>query len=131
VGLNPQLPAERLTWLGGDALAYLESCPAYDLLVVDPPPYARRRSELPGALKGYIRLNRLVLERCAPGALVLTFSCSSAVSAELYTGALREASRQAGREVQLLQALHAAPDHPVAAGHPEGEYLKGWLLRAL
>jgi 23S rRNA (cytosine1962-C5)-methyltransferase len=129
--LNPQLPAERITWVEGDALYYLQSCPAYDLVVVDPPPYARRRSELAGALKGYIRLNRLVLERCAPGALVLTFSCSSAVPSERFTDALRETARQAGREAQFLQALHAAPDHPVAAGHPEGEYLKGWLLRAL
>jgi 23S rRNA (cytosine1962-C5)-methyltransferase len=131
VRLNPQLNAERLTWVEGDAFDYLRSCPAFDLLVMDPPPFARRRSELAGALKGYIRLNRLVIERCVPGALVLTFSCSSAVSAELFSDALREAARQAGREVQLLQALHAAPDHPVAAGHPEGEYLKGWLLRAL
>jgi 23S rRNA (cytosine1962-C5)-methyltransferase len=129
--LNPQLPAQRLTWLEGDALAYLEGCPSFDLLVVDPPPYARRRSELPGALRGYARLNRLALERCAPGGMVLSFNCSSAVSAELFGDALREAARQAGREVQLLQQLHAAPDHPVAAGHPEGEYLKGWLLRAL
>jgi 23S rRNA (cytosine1962-C5)-methyltransferase len=129
--LNPQLAAERLTWIEGDALAYLQNCPGYELAVVDPPPYARRRSELTGALKAYVRLNRLVMERSAPGALVLTFSCSSAVSAEQFTGALREAARQAGREVQLLLALHAAPDHPVAADHPEGEYLKGWLLRAL
>ena len=131
VRLNPQLPAERLTWVEGDALAYLEDCSSFDLLVVDPPPYARRRSELPGALKGYVRLNRLALERCAPGGTVLSFSCSSAMTAELFGDALREAARQAGREVQLLQALHAAPDHPIAAGHPEGEYLKGWLLRAL
>jgi 23S rRNA (cytosine1962-C5)-methyltransferase len=129
--LNPRLAAERLTWIEGDALAYLQDCPGYELAVVDPPPYARRRSELAGALRAYVRLNRLVLERAAPGALALSFSCSSAVSSEQFSGALREAARQAGREVQLLQALHAAPDHPVAAGHPEGEYLKGWLLRAL
>jgi 23S rRNA (cytosine1962-C5)-methyltransferase len=137
VRLNPHLPADRFQWVEGDALEYLAAdrtgagSSLFDLLIVDPPPFARRRSDLPGALKAYAQVNRLAFARTAPGGLVLTFSCSSAVSSELFTGALTDAARQAGRELQLLQALHSAPDHPVAAAHPEGEYLKGWLLRVL
>ena len=137
VRLNPHLPADRFQWVEGDALEYLAAdrtgagSSLFDLLIVDPPPFARRRSDLPGALKAYAQVNRLAFARTAPGGLVLTFSCSSAVSSELFTGALTDAARQAGRPLQLLQALHSAPDHPVAAAHPEGEYLKGWLLRVL
>ena len=60
---------------------------------------------------------------------MMSFSCSSAVTEELLLTVLRDAVRDAGREAQVLQRLHAAPDHPVLLGHPEGEYLKGWLLR--
>jgi 23S rRNA (cytosine1962-C5)-methyltransferase len=132
--LNPGLPAERLAWVEGDVFRYLEGgtgAESFDLVIVDPPPFARRRSEVPGALRGYAQLNRLALSRTAPEGLVLSFSCSSAVSPPLFTEALREAARQAGRRVQLLQPLAASADHPVALDHPEGEYLKGWLLRVL
>jgi len=134
--LNPQIPAERLSWVEEDVFAFLarppEGRPAdrlFDLAVVDPPPFARRRSDLAGALKAYTECNRLALNRLAPGGLLLSFSCSSAVSAPQFLDLLREASRQAGRAVQLLQPLSASADHPVAMEHPEGEYLKGWLLR--
>jgi 23S rRNA (cytosine1962-C5)-methyltransferase len=133
-GLNPELPAERLAWIEGDAFRYLTDGAGgglFDLTVVDPPPFARRRSDLPGALKAYTELNRLALSRTAPGGLLLCFSCSSAVSSQQFSDALRAASRQAGRAVQLLRPLAASADHPVALDHPEGEYLKGWLLRAL
>jgi 23S rRNA (cytosine1962-C5)-methyltransferase len=133
VGLNPGLQADRLSWVEGDAFRYLaeqSADPGFDLVIVDPPPFARRRSDLGGALSAYTECNRLALTRLAPGGLMLSFSCSSAVSAAQFTETLRAAARQAGREVQLLQPLAASPDHPVAAEHPEGEYLKGWLLRA-
>ena len=83
---------------------------------------------MPGALKGYTQLNRLAFSQTAPDGLMFSFSCSSAVSPPLFTETLQEAARQAGRRVQLLQPLAASADHPVALGHPEGEYLKGWLL---
>ncbi len=132
--LNPQIPAERLSWVEEDVFAFLAGGPAdrlFDLTVVDPPPFARRRSDLAGALKAYTECNRLALNRLAPGGLLLSFSCSSAVSGQQFLDMLREASRQAGRPVQLLRPLSASADHPVAMEHPEGEYLKGWLLRAL
>jgi 23S rRNA (cytosine1962-C5)-methyltransferase len=131
--LNPRLEAGRLDWLEADAFRYLaepSAGPSFDLVIVDPPPFARRRSDLGGALKAYTELNRLALGRLEPGGLLLSFSCSSAVSALQFTQTLREAARLAARPVQLLQPLSASADHPVALEHPEGEYLKGWLLRA-
>jgi 23S rRNA (cytosine1962-C5)-methyltransferase len=129
LALNPLLPPERLSWIEGDVFAFLERCDRFELIVVDPPPFARRKSELPGALRGYTRLNRLAMDRVESGGLLLSFCCSGAVSRSDFLTVLREASRQADREVQLLKELHASPDHPVAAVHPEGEYLRGWLLR--
>jgi 23S rRNA (cytosine1962-C5)-methyltransferase len=131
--LNPRLEAESLDWIEGDAFRYLAELPAgqsFGLAIVDPPPFARRRSDLGGALKAYTELNRLALGRLDPGGLLLSFCCSSAVSAPQFTETLREAARQAGRPVQLLRPLSASADHPVALEHPEGEYLKGWLLHA-
>jgi len=131
LGLNPRLSSERLTWIEGDAFVYLQSCGQFDLIVADPPPFARRKSEVPGALRGYTQLNQLAMTRTLHGGKLMSFTCSGAVSREDFLNVLREASRRAGRDVQLLQELHAAPDHPVLLGHPEGEYLKGWLLRVL
>jgi 23S rRNA (cytosine1962-C5)-methyltransferase len=131
--LNPRLDPDRLEWIEGDAFRWLAEQPAgqsFELAVVDPPPFARRRSDLPGALKAYTELNRLVLSRLAPGGLLLSFSCSSAVTGQQFSEMLREAARQAGRAAQFLQPLAASADHPVAQEHPEGEYLKGWLLAA-
>jgi 23S rRNA (cytosine1962-C5)-methyltransferase len=129
-GLNPP-GGGTLEWVHGDAFAYLEDCDRFDLIVVDPPPFARRRSEVQGALRGYGALNRLAALRLSSGGLLMSFSCSSAVTEELILGTLREAVRESGREAQILSRLHAAADHPVRLGHPEGEYLKGWLLRVL
>jgi len=134
VALNPGLEAGRLSWLQADAFAYLEHDQhggAFDMVVLDPPPFARRRSEVAGALRCYGRLNRRAMELIAPEGLLLSLSCSGAVSREDCSGLSGEAARLAGRRVQRLQALQAAPDHPVAAEHPEGEYLKGWLLRVM
>lgn len=129
--LNPRSSFQRFTWIEGDVFAYLRSCGQFDLIVADPPPFARRKSEIPGALRGYTQLNQLAMTRTVAGGKLMSFSCSGAVSRENFLNALREASRRADREVQLLQELHASPDHPVLLGHPEGEYLKGWLLRVL
>jgi 23S rRNA (cytosine1962-C5)-methyltransferase len=132
--LNPSLPQQRLQWLQADAFAFLkegQGAGEFDLVVLDPPPFARRRSEVPGALRGYSQLNRQAIKRISPGGFLMSFSCSGAVSREEFTHALHEGARQAERELQLLQPLQAAPDHPVLLGHPEGEYLKGWLTRVL
>jgi len=100
---------------------------AWDLVVCDPPPLVRKRPDLEAAARAYKDLNRLALARLAPGGLLLTFSCSGAVDAKLFRQILFAAAVEAQVRVALLAPLAAAPDHPVAITHPQGEYLKGWL----
>jgi len=101
----------------------------YDLVVLDPPKFAKRESEVEGAARGYRDINRLALERLAPGGCLLTFSCSQAFSLLLFQQTVLEAAKETGREVQVVRRLGAAADHPFNACHREGDYLKGLLLR--
>jgi 23S rRNA (cytosine1962-C5)-methyltransferase len=102
---------------------------AFELVSVDPPPFAKRKRDVGAACRAYKDLNLRVLRRVAPGAHVLTFSCSHHVQPELFRKVVFGAALDAGREVQVLGALGAPPDHPVSLRHPQGEYLKGLLLR--
>ncbi len=101
----------------------------YGLVVCDPPPLVRKRADLDAAARAYKDLNRLTLSRVEPGGFLLTFSCSGAVDAKLFRQIFFAAAVEAGVRVDLLEPLAAAPDHPVAITHPQGEYLKGWLAR--
>ncbi len=130
VKLNPGLSPERFEWMQADVFDHLALGDRYDLIVADPPPFARRRMEVEGALRGYLTLNQQALRCLSPGGILFTFSCSGAVDRQLFRQVLEEASLKSGRRVRLLRELHADLDHPVAAGHPEGEYLKGWMLHA-
>ena len=98
---------------------------------MDPPPLVRKRPDLDSAARAYKDLNRLALSRLAPGGLLLTCSCSGAVDAKLCRQILFAAAVEAGVRVALLAPLAAAPDHPVAITHPQGEYLKGWLCAVI
>ena len=119
------LPAA--TWHDADVFRFLrEPGTVCDLVVCDPPPLARRRVDVERAARAYKDLNRLALGRLAPGGFLLTFSCSAAVDARLFRQILFAAAVEARADLKLLQPLSAAPDHPVAVTHPEGEYLKGW-----
>ena len=112
-----------------DAFKYLdENDKKYDLIVLDPPAFAKHRMALHNALKGYIRLNIKGLQRIKPGGILFTFSCSQAVSKENFRNAVFTAAAQAGRNVRILHQLHQPADHPVNIYHPEGEYLKGLVL---
>ena len=112
-----------------DAFKYLdENDKKYDLIVLDPPAFAKHRMALHNALKGYIRLNIKGLQRIKPGGILFTFSCSQAVSKENFRNAVFTAATQAGRNVRILHQLHQPADHPVNIYHPEGEYLKGLVL---
>ena len=112
-----------------DAFKYLdENDKKYDLIVLDPPAFAKHRMALHNALKGYIRLNIKGLQRIKPGGILFTFSCSQAVSKENFRNAAFTAAAQAGRNVRILHQLHQPADHPVNIYHPEGEYLKGLVL---
>jgi 23S rRNA (cytosine1962-C5)-methyltransferase len=101
----------------------------WDLISVDPPPFAKRKRDVPAACRAYKDLNLRALARAADGAHVLTFSCSHHVEPELFRKVIFGAALDARRDVQLLSILAAPPDHPVALEHPQGEYLKGLLLR--
>jgi 23S rRNA (cytosine1962-C5)-methyltransferase len=125
------LDAERVTWVEGNAFEEarrLES--VFDLIVCDPPPLVRRRADLDAGARAYKDLNRHALLRLAPGGFLLTFTCSAAVDARLFRQILYAAAVESGRRVVLLRPLAAGPDHPIAAAHLEGEYLKGWLVSA-
>ena len=112
-----------------DAFKYLDdNDKKYDLIVLDPPAFAKHRMALHNALKGYIRLNIKGLQRIKPGGILFTFSCSQAVSKENFRNAVFTAAAQTGRNVRILHQLHQPADHPVNIYHPEGEYLKGFVL---
>ncbi len=112
-----------------DAFKFLEAHDdQYDLIVLDPPAFAKHRSALRNAIKGYTRLNVKGLERIKHGGILFTFSCSQAVSKENFHNAVFTAAAQAGRNVRILHQLHQPADHPISIYHPEGEYLKGLVL---
>ena len=113
-----------------DAFKYLDhTAPGdYDLIVLDPPAFAKHRSALRNALQGYRRLNAAGIAKVASGGLVFTFSCSQAVSREQFRQAVFTAAAQTGRRVRILHQLTQPADHPVNIYHPEGEYLKGLVL---
>lgn len=113
-----------------DAFKYLADMPdsAYDLIILDPPAFAKHRSALKNALVGYRRINEAAFRKIAPGGILFTFSCSQAVSREQFRLAVFTAAARSGRRVRILHQLTQPSDHPVNIYHPEGEYLKGLVL---
>ncbi len=125
------LPAERAEWVRGNVFEELRRLTdRFGMVVCDPPPLVRRRADLDAGARAYKDLNRLALGRLEPGGILLTFTCSGAVDAKLFRQILFAAAVEAGVRLALLAPLAAAPDHPVAVTHPEGEYLHGWLAMA-
>lgn len=120
----------RHTSLCVDALDYLRDVPEdkYDLMIVDPPAFAKHRGALNNALRAYQRLNAAAISKVAPGGFVFTFSCSQVVTKEAFALAVFSAAAQTGRMVRILDRLNQPSDHAVNIYHPEGEYLKGLLL---
>ena len=116
----------------GDAFAYLKECNAnFDIIVLDPPALAHRRSDVEAAAGGYKFLNLHALKHLNPGGLFLTFSCSQHLSSDLFQKVVFGAAVDAGRRVSIVKKLGPPIDHPVSLHHPEGEYLKGLLLHVL
>lgn len=101
---------------------------AYDFIVLDPPAFAKHKSEVVAACRGYKDIHRLVLKGARPGALVLTFSCSYFVDEKLFRQVVFQGAAEAGRRVRILERHRQSLDHPVNIYHPEGDYLKGFLL---
>ena len=113
-----------------DAFRFLDEMQRneYDLIVLDPPAFAKHRSALRNALRGYQKLNAKAIEKIESGGILFTFSCSQAVSREQFRLAVFSAAAQTGRRVSILHQLTQPADHPVNIYHPEGEYLKGLVL---
>jgi 23S rRNA (cytosine1962-C5)-methyltransferase len=122
--------AARIDWVRANVFQDLrERTDRYGLVVCDPPPLVKKRQDVDAAARAYKDLNRLALGRVEPGGFLLTFSCSGAVDTKLFRQIFFAAAVEAKVRVALLEPLAAAPDHPVAITHPQGEYLKGWLAR--
>ena len=120
----------RHTSLCCDAIEYLRDVPEgkYDLMIVDPPAFAKHRGALKNALRAYQRLNAAAISKVAPGGFVFTYSCSQVVDKEAFALAVFSAAAQCGRSVRIHDRLNQPCDHSVNIYHPEGEYLKGLLL---
>ncbi len=129
---NIKLNADEATYTNycEDAIEFLRKIPEgkYDLMIVDPPAFAKHRGALKNALRAYQRLNAAAIAKVAPGGLVFTFSCSQVVDKITFANTVFSAAAQTGRSVRILDRLCQGADHPVSIYHPEGEYLKGLLL---
>ena len=120
---------ERHKAYAEDAFKYLDAMGGdYDLIILDPPAFAKHKEALRQALKGYTRLNAKAFEKIKHGGILFTFSCSQVVSKEHFRMAVFTAAAQSGRRVRILHQLHQPADHPINIYHPEGEYLKGLVL---
>ncbi len=128
VGLNG-FPAAPADFVVADVFAYVRERPLdFNLVILDPPAFAKKKGEVVAACRGYKDLNRIVIQKVPPGTLVLTFSCSFFVEESLFRQVLFQAAREAGRTVRILERHRQAHDHPINIYHPESEYLKGFLL---
>jgi 23S rRNA (cytosine1962-C5)-methyltransferase len=112
-----------------DAMEYMKALPeSYDIIVLDPPAFAKHRDKRHKAVQGYKRLNAHAIRQIKPGGIIFTFSCSQVIDKLLFTNTVIAASIEAGRNVRILEQLHQPADHPISAVHPEGEYLKGLVI---
>ena len=112
-----------------DAFKYLDEMGNnYDLVILDPPAFAKHRDALKQALRGYTKLNAKAMEKMPSGSILFTFSCSQAVNKDQFRTAIFAAAMQTGRNIRILHQLHQPSDHPINIFHPEGEYLKGLVV---
>ena len=124
--------ARHVELVKGDAFAYLKALDRrFDIIVLDPPSLAHKRTEVESACGGYKFLNLHALKHLEPGGFLLTFSCSQHLSTDLFQKVVFAAAVDAGRKVTIVKRLGHPIDHPVSLHHPEGEYLKGLALRVV
>ena len=126
LNFGPQAPHRAIA---ADATEYIRQIGSrYDLIILDPPAFAKHHKVLGNAMQGYKRLNAHAIRQIRPGGILFTFSCSQAVSKELFRTTVFSAAAIAGRNVRILHQLTQPADHPISIYHPEGEYLKGLVL---
>lgn len=112
-----------------DTMEYIKELPeSYDIIILDPPAFAKHRDKRHKAVQGYKRLNAHAIRQIKPGGIIFTFSCSQVIDKVLFTNTVIAAAIEAGRNVRILEQLHQPADHPISAVHPEGEYLKGLVI---
>jgi 23S rRNA (cytosine1962-C5)-methyltransferase len=113
-----------------DTMEYIKELPEeYDIIVLDPPAFAKHRDKRHKAIQGYKRLNAHAIRQIKPGGLIFTFSCSQVVDKFLFNNTIIAAAIESGRKVRIIEQLHQPADHPINAFHPEGEYLKGLVIQ--
>ena len=113
-----------------DAMDYMKDLPEdYDIIVLDPPAFAKHRDKRHQAIQGYKRLNAHAIRQIKPGGFIFTFSCSQVVDTQLFTNTVIAAAIEAGRSCRILEQLQQPADHPIQAFHPEGAYLKGLVIQ--
>ncbi len=128
VTLNGLDRPDNAFWTGDVFDVFRDRGLDYDLIILDPPAFAKRRTDVVAACRGYKDIHRVVFKKCRPATLVLTFSCSYFVDEKLFRQVLFQAAGEAGRRVRICGRHRPAADHPVNIFHPEGDYLKGFLL---
>jgi 23S rRNA (cytosine1962-C5)-methyltransferase len=112
-----------------DTMEYIKELPEeYDIIILDPPAFAKHKDKRHKAIQGYKRLNAHAIRQIKPGGLIFTYSCSQVVDKYLFTNTVIAAAIESGRKVRILEQLHQPADHPINAFHPEGEYLKGLVI---
>lgn len=127
--LNHRNPEDHPV-IEADVFGYLRDLrECFDLIILDPPAFAKTKRDVAHASRGYKEINMQAIRHLAPGGMLATFSCSNFMEEDLFGKIVQGAARDAQADLQLLARLEAGPDHPLAAGHPEGRYLKGLLLR--
>lgn len=113
-----------------DTMEYIkELLEDYDIIILDPPAFAKHKDKRHQAIQGYKRLNAHAIRQIKPGGLIFTYSCSQVVDKSIFTNTIIAAAIESGRNVRILEQLHQPADHPISAFHPEGEYLKGLLIQ--
>lgn len=121
---------EKHASIVADAMEYMKDLPEdYDIIVLDPPAFAKHREKRHKAIQGYKRLNAHAIRQIKPGGLIFTFSCSQVVDKNMFTNTVIAAAIETGRNVRIIEQLHQPADHPINAFHPEGEYLKGLVIQ--
>ena len=113
-----------------DAMDYMKDLQEdYDIIVLDPPAFAKHREKRHQAIQGYKRLNAHAIRQIKPGGIIFTFSCSQVIDKAMFTNTIIAAAIESGRNVRILEQIHQPADHPIHAFHPEGEYLKGLIIQ--
>ncbi len=126
------IPLEGQRLVKGDVFQFLrDDQDEYDLIILDPPAFAKRKGQVKGAIRGYKDINLFAMKLAKKGGLILTCSCSQHIDANLFQKILSYAAADASRQLQVLGSWGAPPDHPAALHHPEGAYLKAFLLRVV